>query len=193
MKKIVLASTSPRRREILKRIVIEFEIIAPKYEEELHNKSFSYEIIEQTAKKKALSILDITDKDSIIISADTVVVYNNIILGKPKDYDDAQRMLKMLSGVQHKVVTAVCIFDCETGREIIKTETSNVTFNVLTNELIKDYILKFKPYDKAGSYGIQELNEDFVQEISGDYDNIVGLPSNLVKTLLKDAGYSIWL
>ena len=152
------------------------------------NKSFSYELIEKTAENKGISVIQNSNSNSVIISADTVVVYDNIILGKPKDYDDAIRILKMLSGKTHKVVTAVCVIDVETGRKSVKSETSEVTFKNLTPEMIKDYILAFKPYDKAGAYGIQELSEDFVEDIKGDYDNIVGLPSKLVINMLKEAG-----
>ena len=191
MKKIILASISSRRREILKRFGIEFDIISPSYDEKIQNKSFSYELVEFTALNKGDSVAKICDKDSVIISADTVVVYDNIILGKPKDYDDALRMLKMLSGKTHSVVTSVCVIDNETENKIIKSETSKVTFNDLTLDMIKDYIIEFKPYDKAGAYGIQELSEDFVKEIIGDYDNIVGLPSTLLKSVLKEIGYNI--
>ncbi len=188
MKKVILASTSPRRREILKNTGINFDIISPSYDENIQNKFFSYSLIENTAINKGLSAAKKAGRYSVIISADTVVVFDNIVLGKPRDYDDALRMLSMLSGKTHKVVTSVCFIDNETGKKIVKSETSEVTFNELTLDMIKDYIFAFKPYDKAGSYGIQELREDFVKEINGDYDNIVGLPSKLVTNMLKEAG-----
>ena len=188
MKKINLASTSPRRRDILRNLGIEFEIVKPLFSESVLNKPFSYSIIEEIATKKALSVVKTVPINSVIIGADTVVVYDSIILGKPKDYDDAIRMLKMLSGKVHKVVTAVCVIDVESRKKIVKSETSEVEFNELSIDIIKDYIHKFKPYDKAGSYGIQELTEDFVKEIKGDYENIVGLPSNLVINMLNLVG-----
>ncbi len=187
MKRVILASTSPRRRDILRNTGINFDVVNPSYDESIQNKSFSYQIIENTAINKGLSVSKTANKYSVIISADTVVIYDNIILGKPKDYDDAIRMLKMLSGKTHKVVTAVCLIDNETGNKTVKSETSEVTFNELTPDMIKEYITAFKPYDKAGSYGIQELSEDFVKEIKGDYDNIVGLPLKLVISMLKEA------
>lgn len=188
MKKIILASTSPRRRDILRSAGIKFDVVNPSYDENILNKSFSYELVEKTAANKGISAAKTLDINSVVLSADTVVIYDNIILGKPKDYDDAIRILKMLSGKTHKVVTAVCLTDVETGRKIIKSETSEVTFKNLTPEMIKDYVLAFKPYDKAGAYGIQELSEDFVKDIKGDYENIVGLPSKLVINILKEAG-----
>ena len=186
MKKIILASTSPRRQKILKEIGLEFEIKSPNFEENILGKAFSSELIENIALNKGLSVLPVYDKNSIIISADTVVVYNNLVLGKPKDYNDAFRMLQMLSGKTHNVVTSVCIINNEANKKIVKSETSEVTFNMLSKNMIENYIIKFKPYDKAGAYGIQELNKNYVKEIKGEYDNIVGLPSKLVKQMLKD-------
>lgn len=188
MNKLILASTSPRRRDILKNIGLDFDIIKPDYIENIQNKSFSYELIKQTALNKALSVSKFSNKYSVIISADTVVVFDNIILGKPKDFDDAVRMLKMLSNNTHKVVTAVCLLQNETAVNFVESETSEVTFNNLTPDMIKDYVINFKPYDKAGAYGIQELNDTFVAEINGDYDNIVGLPANLLKNMLGKIG-----
>lgn len=182
MKNIVLASTSPRRQELLENVGLVFDIIAPDYDENILNKSFSYELIETIAEKKGESVAVKCNFPALIISADTVVIFNNIVLGKPKDFDDAYNMLKMLNGQTHKVVTAVCMIDNEKNKKIIKSETSEVTFNQLTDEDLKNYIYDFQPYDKAGSYGIQELPEKFVKEIKGEYDNIVGFP---IKTVIK--------
>ncbi|MBQ9245425.1 septum formation protein Maf [bacterium] len=186
MKKYILASTSPRRRELLKQSGINFEIISPDYDENILNKTFSYSLIENIAENKGLSVLLKVQEPAIIISADTVVIYNNIVLGKPKNFDDALRMLKMLNGKIHKVVTAVCVIDVEQNKKIIKSETSEVTFSDITEEELKEYIFNFKPYDKAGSYGIQELPEHFIKEINGDYDNIVGLPVKLLINMIEE-------
>ena len=182
MKNIVLASTSPRRQELLENVGLIFDIVSPDYDENILNKSFSYELIETVADKKGESVAKKCNFPAIIISADTVVIFNNIVLGKPKDFDDAFKMLKLLNGQTHKVVTAVCVFDNEKNKKIIKSETSEVTFNKLTDEDLKNYIYDFQPYDKAGSYGIQELPEKFIKEIKGEFDNIVGLP---IKTLIN--------
>jgi len=186
MKNIILASTSPRRREILKNTGINFSVIAPDYDENILNKTFSYELIESIAENKGESALKVIKEPAIIISADTVVIYDKLVLGKPKDFDDAFRILSMLNGQTHKVVTAVCIIDNETNKKIIKSETSAVTFNNLSQEDIKNYICEYKPYDKAGAYGIQELPSGFVKGIQGSYDNIVGLPSNIVINMLNE-------
>ena len=186
MKKIILASTSPRRKELLKKIGIEFEIIPPDYDENIIHKPFSYELVESVAEKKGLSIADKLKEDAIVISADTVVVYKNEILGKPKNYDDAFAMLYKLNGNTHIVVTSVCIFDTEKNKKIIKSNTSKVTFKNVSEIKIKDYINKFSPYDKAGAYGIQEMGENYIKEINGDYDNIVGLPTKMLKKMLDE-------
>ncbi len=180
----ILASASPRRKELLRSLGIDFEIKLPDEETNILNKSFSYELVERTAVEKGLSVAESLTVPAIVISADTVVIFNNIILGKPKSFDDAFRTLKMLSGNTHQVVTSLCIIDTEKKNRIVKSEKSEVTFNKIDDERIKDYIYKFRPYDKAGSYGIQELEENFINEIKGDYDNIVGLPLELLKSML---------
>lgn len=182
MKKIILASTSPRRRELLQKTGLAFDIISPSFEENLVNKIFSYKKIEDIAEGKCISVEETINFKAIIISADTVVIHNNIVMGKPKDFNDAFYMLSLLNGKTHKVVTAICIKDTENNKKIIKSDTSEVTFNQVSETQIKDYINNFKPYDKAGSYGIQEMPKYFIKEIKGEYDNIVGLP---VKMLIK--------
>ncbi len=186
MSKIILGSTSPRRIELIKKLGYEVEIVPPDYNENIINKTFSYELIEQTAENKNISVRKDCKIPAIIVSADTVVVYNDTILGKPKNFEEAYKMLSALNGNTHKVVTSVCVYNMENGKKIIKSETSEVTFNKMPDETVKNYINKFKPYDKAGSYGIQELEENFIKEIKGDYDNIVGLPCNTLKSMLKD-------
>ncbi|MCD7780759.1 MAG: Maf family protein [Candidatus Gastranaerophilales bacterium] len=182
MKKIILASASPRRQSLLLEAGLQFEVISPDFDESMINKSFSYEKIELLAANKGLSVLKKISEHAVIISADTVVIYDNFVLGKPKNYEEAFYMLSLLNGKTHKVVTSVCVLDNEKNEKIIKSETSEVTFNLLTDEDINNYIYTYKPYDKAGSYGIQELDEKFIKEIKGDYNNIVGLP---VKTLMN--------
>ena len=186
MRKYILASGSPRRRELLKKIGIEFSIEIPQEERSIINKAFKYEMVEANAKEKGISVLKRVKEPSIIISADTVVVYKEIILGKPKNFDDAIHTLKLLNGETHKVITSVCIIESETKESKVRSETSEVTFKKCSAEKLKEYIYKYKPYDKAGAYGIQELDETYIQEIRGDYDNIVGLPIELLKRMLKE-------
>ncbi len=186
MKNIILASTSPRRRELLKKAGIEFKTVSPEYNENILNKKFDYKLVETIAENKGLSAVKKIKSPAVIISADTIVIFNDTILGKPKNYDEALNMLYLLNGKTHKVVTAVCIINNENNKKIIKSETSEVTFNLISESDIKSYITKYKPYDKAGSYGIQELPPHFIKEIKGDYENIVGLPVKTLKEMIKE-------
>lgn len=188
-KKLILASSSPRRRAILEKMELDFEIILPDYEEVLDSFDFSYEKIEKLAYNKAKSVLDKVKEDSqsfnfLILSADTVVVLDGKILGKPADEADAINMLKMLSGKKHSVVTSICVLNCENFESKILSTTSYVEFHLLEDEFIKDYVEKYKPLDKAGSYGIQELPDGFLNCIEGSFENIIGLCSNSVKKAL---------
>ncbi len=186
MKKYILASTSPRRQFLLKQAGIQFSVISPDYDENILNKTFSYELIEDIAENKGKSALKQIKEPAIVISADTVVIYESIVLGKPKDFDEAFKMLSLLNGKKHHVVTGVCVIDNETNKKIIKSNTSEVVFNKLTYEEIKSYIENYKPYDKAGSYGIQELPSNFVKEIKGEFDNIVGLPTKMLINMIEE-------
>ena len=185
MKKIILASQSPRRRELLKKVCPDFDSLCPCYDEKIDTDSFSEEIIETIAFNKALSLKKTVPGDSLVLSADTVVVLEGKILGKPKDEDDAVKMLEKLSGKTHKVVTSVSLFDVKTGKHMTRSTTSFVTFNDLSAEQIKNYVKPQKPLDKAGSYGIQELDESFVKQVEGSFSNIVGLPLETVSEMLK--------
>lgn len=186
MTKLILASTSPRRKELMTKAGIIFDIIAPQFDESMINKIFSYEKIEAIAKNKCESVVKYIKTPAIIISADTVVIYKNTVMGKPKDFEDAYNMLSCLNGRTHKVVTAICIINTENNKKIIKSDTSAVTFNKISDFELKNYINEYQPYDKAGSYGIQELDEHFVKEIKGEYDNIVGMPIKMLIKMLKE-------
>lgn len=186
-KNLILASSSPRRKKILSDMGLEFSVIPSCYEEKLSDLNFSYEKIETLAYNKAKTLL----KDhpeiigAVVLSADTVVVLDNKILGKPKGEKEAFFMLKELSNKTHSVVTSICVIDSETKEKQILSTTSKVTFNKLDDDMISFYINKFKPFDKAGSYGIQELPEGFVKEVEGSFENIVGLCSDSAKKVLK--------
>lgn len=171
---------------------LEFEIIPSDYEEYLETLDFSYEKIESLAFNKAKSVLEkITPSVPnthylLILSADTVVVLEGKILGKPKDEIDAFEMIKSLSGKKHSVVTSICVINSKTSEHKTLSTTSYVDFKNLSDEQIKNYIEKFKPLDKAGSYGIQELPEGFVKNIEGSFENIIGLcPESVNKVFNK--------
>lgn len=189
--KIILASSSPRRIEILKGIGLNFETIPSGYEEVLDSFDFSYEKIEDLAFNKALDVFNkikynssLTKKYSLILSADTVVVLDNQILGKPKNKDEAFNMLKNLGGKRHMVVTSVCTINLKTTDKKMLSETSYVEFEDLTDETITSYIEKYNPFDKAGAYGIQELPDGFIKSIEGSFKNIMGLCPEVVKKLI---------
>ncbi len=184
MKKLILASNSPRRREIIKKLNTEYEIIPSSYEEVLENHVFEYKKIENLAYNKANSVAKDIKEETLVIGADTVVVLDNIILGKPKDKNEAFEMLKKLSGKEHFVVTSICVIETPQMRKKIQSTTSYVEFENLTDNMINEYIEKFNPLDKAGAYGIQELPQGFVKHIGGSFENIVGLcPKALNKIL----------
>ena len=184
MKRIILASGSPRRKEIFKTLNIDFEIIPSSYDEVLENDVFTYEKIENLAYNKALTVANPIKESALIVGADTVVVLDNKIIGKPKDRADAFNMLKNLSAREHFVVTSICVIETPNMLKNIQSTTSYVEFEKLTDEMINEYIENCKPFDKAGAYGIQELPQGFVKHINGSFENIVGLcPKALEKAL----------
>ena len=180
--KIILASSSPRRADILKKHNIEFKIIPSPYVEDHSTTDFSYAFIENLAYNKAKAVVPLVKEPSTIIAADTIVVLDGKILGKPDGYDGAFEMLKSLSGRTHHVVSAIVVMDSDTQNYKKQSTTSEVTFENLTDEQIKYYIDNFKPFDKAGSYGIQEMPKGYIKSYTGDLENIIGISS---KTLLE--------
>ncbi len=187
MGKIILGSSSPRRADILKKLKLDFQIIPSSYVEPHNKTDFSYAFVEESAYNKALFVArELKNEQHLVIGADTIVVIDNKILEKPKDYNDAISMLKKLSGKTHFVVTAVAIINSENMEHLTKSTTTFVTFESLTDKQIIDYIEEFKPFDKAGAYGIQELPAGFVKSIDGSLDNVIGLPSETLLQLLKN-------
>jgi len=179
--KIILASKSPRRIELLKLLKIDFEVIPSNIDENISEKDPKL-LAEKLSYLKAMSI----KKDGVVLAADTVVTLDKEIFGKPRDYKDAFRMLKSLSGKWHTVITGVTIKFID---EVITfSEKTNVKFKNLSKELIEFYINTAKPFDKAGGYGIQELGSVLVEKIEGDYFNVVGLPISKVWDILWDRG-----
>ena len=189
MTKIILASNSPRRKKILTDLGLDFTVIPSNYKEKLETDIFSYDLIEDLATQKACDVVRRVGNDEIVLGADTVVVLHNKILGKPKDKEDACRMLKELSAQTHMVVTSLCGINTKTNRAALLSTTSYVRFKELSDELINYYIEEFKPLDKAGSYGIQELPDGILDKYEGSFENIVGLDSNAVVSVLNQLGH----
>lgn len=186
MGKIILGSSSPRRADILEKLKLDFEIIPSSYVEPHDQTDFSYAYVEDLAYNKALDVAKNIQDEALVIGADTIVVLDNKILGKPKDRNDAYNMWKSLSGKTHFVVTSIAIINSKNLTSKIKSTTTYVTFENLTDKQIEYYIENFKPFDKAGAYGIQELPSGYVKSFDGSLDNVIGLPSKTLLELLNE-------
>jgi len=183
-KKIILASASPRRAELLKKIVKKFTI-KPSQVDETKIKAETPEMFAvRAALAKAEDVAEKT-KNAVVIGADTIVVLGKKIIGKPKNKKNAIRILKSLSGKTHRVITGLAIVDSETGRSLTHCEMTAVRMRKLKEKEILDYVGTGSPLDKAGAYGIQEIENVFVAGIEGDYDNVVGLPVAALSKLLR--------
>ena len=186
-KKMILASASPRRRELLGRFGLPFEVIPAKGEEEVDPALTPEETVKALSAAKAEEIANLTgDRDAIIIGSDTVVERGGVILGKPADEEDAFRMLSALSGGDHRVWSGVCVRQGD--KVLVEAECTTVHFRPLSEKEIRAYIATGEPMDKAGSYGYQGLASVGVESISGDYFNVVGLPLCRLGQMLKEFG-----
>ncbi len=185
MQKIILASQSPRRKQLLQWAEIDFEIILNDTDETYPPHLHPADVAMYIAKNKALAIKILHGDEVPILAADTIVVLNDEIIGKPADKEDAIKILLKLSGKRHLVITGVCILF--NNKETVFAETTEVEFHDLTLEQIIFYVDKYKPYDKAGAYAIQEwIGVVGIRSINGDFYNVMGLPvSRVVKELAK--------
>ena len=183
--KIILASNSPRRKELLSGLGINYEVkTLPGIEEAYPDTLKEEEIPLYIAKEKADAYRDAMQPDELIITADTIVWLDGIVMGKPKDEEDARQMLRNLSGKTHQVITGVCLTTAASQNSF--STVTDVTFAELSDAEIDYYIRTYKPMDKAGSYGIQEwIGFIGVQKISGSYFNVMGLPVQRLYTELK--------
>ena len=176
---LILASKSPRRSQLLKQAGIPFEIRTKEVEEDYPDELPVDEVAPFLAKKKATACKDFIKSNEIILTADSVVILDNIIFGKPRDYADAFEILQRLSGNMHRVITGVCLLDRHKERTF--ASTSQVYFKELSAEEIDYYIKNYQPYDKAGAYAIQEwIGLCKIYKIEGTYANIMGLPVDRV-------------
>lgn len=185
---IILASASPRRQAFLKELALDFSIQIKVIEEKYPSHLTASEITDYLAVLKASAFTDLAEKD-IVITSDTIVWKDNIALGKPKDFADAKHMLQMLSGSMHEVISSVCF----TGKNFKKVvnDTTKVWFKDLSEAEIDYYIKTYKPYDKAGAYGIQEwIGYIGIEKMEGCYFNVVGLPIRLVYKILNEIAES---
>jgi septum formation protein len=182
---IFLASKSPRRKKLLEQINLEFEVVVVDVDESVRDNEPPVEMVTRLALEKSIAAAGIIKK-GIIITADTTVVLNSGILGKPLNEEDAVRILRLLSGNTHIVYTGFSVYNTETGNRITDYEKTLVTFIEMSEDDIRDYIKSGSPMDKAGGYGIQDdFGAVFVKEICGCYYNVVGLPLSKIYIALK--------
>lgn len=196
MKKIILASKSPRRKSLLKQLGLNFVVIASGAEESLNPRLKPRGQAEVLSLKKAEAVADVMEKkkenkEYVIISADTIVSVDNEVLGKPKDGKEAKRMLRKLSGRRHSVVTGFTIIDTVSKKIVTKSVETYVYFKILSEKEMRDYVEKETLIDKAGAYAIQGVGAVFIEKIEGDYNNVVGLPLCALALELKKFGIEI--
>lgn len=177
----VLASASPRRRELLSQIIPVFEVIPARKEEKVNLSLFPEKVACALAESKCDEVFA-KNSSKTVVACDTIVVFGNEILGKPRDPADAVNTLKKLSGKTHYVITGVCVRS--PFKKAVDYDRTEVRFNILTEEFIRGYVDGGSPMDKAGSYGIQDGG--VVKEYYGSYTNVVGLPVTLTKRLLEE-------
>lgn len=185
MKNIILASASPRRYELLDKFGLKFEVVSSSIKEKVNKNEDPKIVAMSLAFEKANSISNIINSNSIIISADTIVVQGNRILEKPQSRNEARSMLKSLSGNEHEVITGISIVESELNIKIIDYEKTYVKFRKLNDDLIEKYLDTDEYKDKAGSYGIQGVGSILVEKINGCYFNVMGLPLYKLDILLR--------
>ena len=177
----ILASASPRRRELLSYILTDFDVVPSNAEEEVNISLFPEQMACSLAERKCDAVFK-ENRQKTVIGCDTIVVLNGEILGKPEDREDAVATLKKLSGKTHFVITGVCVQN--RFKKLVESETTEVRFNMLSDEFIENYVNSGSPMDKAGSYGIQD--EGIVKEYFGSFTNVVGLPVTLTKKMIEE-------
>lgn len=185
MRKIILASGSPRRKELLQILGLQFDLEESNYKEELEKKRNPKELACFLSQNKAKAVAQ-KHKDAIVIAADTLIVFQGKILGKPRSREDAQEMLRRISNKSHSVITGFTIIDTRKNKTISQTVETKVYFRKLSEKEIENYVKTGEPQDKAGAYGIQGLGQILIQRIEGDYANVVGLPLGALAQSLKE-------
>ena len=192
MPKLILASSSPRRSELLASLGLEFSIVPSTVPEPAYNGETPADYGKKLAMAKATSVA-LEVPEGLVIGADTIVVLDGQVLGKPQDPAEAREMLTRLSGQTHTVYTGIAVVDAKTREIAAETVETQVTFRSLSKEEIDDYVASGEPLDKAGAYGIQRLGGLLVSRINGCYFNVVGLPLSALDRLLKRFDYAILL
>lgn len=186
---LILASSSPRRAELLQAAGISFRVQAANVDEAVQTGERSIDYVIRLAREKASVVAELCQESAVVLGADTIVVIENELIGKPADEDDARSMLRMLSGKWHEVLTGVALIAPREART--DAATTRVKFAPLSDDEIEWYVASGEPSDKAGAYAIQGLASRFVERIEGSYSNVVGLPVETVWRLLKEMGIEV--
>jgi septum formation protein len=192
---LVLASQSPRRKELLEKAGIPFKTFSVQVSEFLNENLNLDDAIMEIARQKAMAVIDpvksLNLKDILILSSDTVVVLMGKVLGKPLDHSQAFDFLRRMSGLTHEVKTSICFYDTVTQKTISEIESSFVTFRDLSDEEIWSYIKTGDPMDKAGAYGIQGKAKEFIVELEGELDTVMGLPTKRVLKVISENNWDL--
>ena len=189
-RRLVLASASPRRRRLLSDLGLSFEVVPSNIPEDKDKASDPVELAVGLSTDKARNVAARLN-DGIVIGADTIVVLDGEIMGKPKDEAEAFSMISRLSGRQHQVLTGITLIDVEDHREYTDVEITHVTMRQVAEEEIRSYVSRRKPFDKAGGYAVQETKDSFIAKVEGSYTNVVGLPMEKLREMLVKVGVSI--
>jgi septum formation protein len=187
---VILASVSPRRSELLRQLGLEFKVIASEVSEVHHEQLTAGEVAQINAYRKARAVAK-RFPDALVISADTLVHMETIVLGKPSSLEEAYLMLERLQGRTHNVITAICLLNLRNHRQRMFAETTAVTFRPLDAVQIRRYLARVNPLDKAGAYAIQEEGASIIEGISGSYTNVVGLPVERLRSELHAWGLNV--
>lgn len=190
MRKLILASTSPRRKRLLKQLGIDFTIVPSHVIEKMNPRYKPARQAEELSLQKAQAVAE-KFPDAIIIGSDTLIAFGDEVIGKPKDEKEAKMRLRKFSGHSHSIITGLTLIDTGQKKTITKSVETKVWFRHLSSQEIASYIQKEKPFDKAGAYAIQDRGAVFIEKIEGDYFSAVGLPLFLLANELKKLGVSV--
>ncbi|MDN4605790.1 septum formation protein Maf [Chryseobacterium mucoviscidosis] len=193
-RRIILASTSPRRKELIASLHLAFEVIPSHADEDTPPEWTPEQTVQELAMRKALAVyrgLEGREQDAVIVGSDTVVVLDGDILGKPVDEADAERMLSRLQGRVHRVFTGVACIDANNGQSMVQYRQTDVTMKELSEATIRAYVQTGEPSDKAGSYAIQGIGASLIDRVEGCYFNVVGLPLSLLSDMLDGFGIHV--
>lgn len=189
MDTVILASQSPRRKELLNQMGVAFEVVPSTYDEQLDDSRTPQEVAQELALGKALEVAE-RYPDKVVIGSDTIVEVEGRQLEKPLDAEDARKILTLLSGKPNNVITAIAVVCMGTDVRLIASDTTEVHFKPYDEAAIEAYIATGDPFDKAGAYGIQSGAAPLIDYIKGEYDTVVGLPTHILSELLKEVGIS---